>query len=141
MSFCSCLCTCPMGLLHNVSSLWESIDTDSDRNVEQWSKFNSKYNDSAWSMRGYKLLKGMVSFYKFRCAVKRQFQTYCVWVNLLMFFFVCIIRNADIHSEVYGLPAVICARKFFFHFVFLSIKSAVVCSWSPYTLTVHTNAT
>ena len=50
------------------------------------------------------------------------------------FVIVCIIRDTDFHSDLYGLQAIICARKFFFHFVFLSIKSAVVGSWSPYDL-------
>ena len=52
----------------------------------------------------------------------------------------CIIRDADFNSDHYGLPAIICVRKFFFHFVFISTKSAVVGSWSPYDLNLHTNA-
>ena len=29
--------------------------------------------------------------------------------------FVCIIRDADFNSDHYGLPAIICVRKFFFN--------------------------
>ena len=47
-------------------------------------------------------------------------------------FFVCIIRDADFNSDLYGLPAIICVHRFLFHFVFLSRKYAVVGSWSPY---------
>ena len=39
--------------------------------------------------------------------------------------FVCFIRDGDFHYDLYRLPAIICVRKFFFHFVFLSTKSAL----------------
>ena len=53
--------------------------------------------------------------------------------------FVCIICDADFNSDYYGILAIICVRKFFVHFVFLSTKSAFVGSWSPYDLKLHTN--
>ena len=61
-------------------------------------------------------------------------------ISIAYCLFVCIIRDADFNSDHYGLPAIIYVLKFFFHFVFLSTKSAVVGSWSPYDLKLHTNA-
>ena len=39
-------------------------------------------------------------------------------LRIIIFVFVCIIRDADFHFDLYGLPAIVGMRKFFFHFVF-----------------------
>ena len=47
-------------------------------------------------------------------------------------FLSALFSEQTIETKDYGLPAVICVRKVFFHFDFLSTNSAVVGFWSPY---------